>query len=145
MLSLGVLILNAGLVVAGPKEELLEREQERLAGTWRVVGAEVGGMPIPPRAYRDLTLTFKDGKFTARMGDEEPQEGTYTIDPAKNPREMDISRAGGPAKAKKQTAIYSLAGDLLKICSVEAGDERPADFDTREKPGRTLLTLRRVR
>jgi uncharacterized protein (TIGR03067 family) len=127
-----------------PREEGIRREHQRLEGTWSVVSAETGGTAIPPREFRDLKLTFKDGKFTARRGDEEPQEGTYTIDPGKTPREMDVTRGDGAGRGQKQVAIYQLAGNLLKICSCEAGAERPTSFDTRDRPGWTMMTLRRM-
>jgi uncharacterized protein (TIGR03067 family) len=131
-------------LAAAPPEDLLQREHQRLEGTWRVVSAEVEGTPIPAREYRDLRLTFKNGKFTARRGVEEAQEGTYAIAPAVTPKEMDIIRSNGPTRGQKQLAVYSLVGDLLKICSCESGTARPTDFDTRDKPGHTLMTLRRV-
>jgi uncharacterized protein (TIGR03067 family) len=139
-----VMAVGAGVVSAGPADEVIQREHKRLDGTWRVVGAEAGGVAIPDREYRDLTLTFKGGKFTARRGDEQPQEGTYAVDPTKNPREMDITRSAGPAPGQKQLAIYQITGDLLKICSCDAGGERPTAFETRDRPGCTLMTLRRV-
>jgi uncharacterized protein (TIGR03067 family) len=144
-IAAGFLILGVGLAAgAGPTEEALEREQQRLEGTWKVVAVEAEGKLVPAREFRDLRLTFKDGKFTARRGDEEPQQGTYTIDPGKNPKEMDIAREGGPARGQKQLAVYSLAGNLLKICSCESATVRPTGFDTRDRPGHTLMTLRRV-
>jgi uncharacterized protein (TIGR03067 family) len=144
-IAAGLLVLGVGFAAgAGPPEERIEREWQRLEGTWQVVAVEAGGTPIPAREYRELRLTFKDGKFTARRGKEEPQEGTCTIDPGKNPKEMDIARTSGPARGQNQFAIYSLAGNLLKICSCETDNPRPASFDTRDKPGHTLMTLRRV-
>ncbi len=139
---LASLVSVAGLAAA-PSDELIEREHKRLEGTWRVVSAEVEGTPIPAREFRDLQLTFKDGKFKAKRGDEEAQEGTYAIDPSRNPREMDITRTNGPAQGQKQLAVYSITGNLLKICSYESGTERPSGFDTRDRPGCTLMTLRR--
>jgi uncharacterized protein (TIGR03067 family) len=141
----GFLFLGIALAAsAGPLDDLIERDQQRLEGTWKVIAVEAEGTPIPAREFRDLQLTFKDGKFTARRGDEEPQVGAYTINPGKNPREMDIDRTDGPAKGQKQVAVYSLAGNILKICSCEADNPRPKGFDTRDKPGHTLMTLRRV-
>jgi uncharacterized protein (TIGR03067 family) len=131
-------------VAAAPPEDLLEREQQRLKGTWRVVSVEVGGLPVPPREYRDLTLTFRAGKFTARRGEEQPQEGNYTLGPARTPKEMDITRTNGPVEGRKQLAIYQVTGGSLRICSCAADAERPSSFDTREQPGWTLMTLRRA-
>jgi uncharacterized protein (TIGR03067 family) len=145
VIAAGSLVLGVSLAAAAaPPDDLMELEQQRLEGTWRVIAVESGGMAIPRREYRDLELTFKDGKFTAKRGDEEAQKGTYTINPSRNPKEMDIDRADGPARGKQQLAVYSLAGNLLKICSCEASSARPTGFDTRERPGHTLMTLRRV-
>jgi uncharacterized protein (TIGR03067 family) len=144
-IAAGLVVLGMGVACAGqPDEEAVRREHQRLEGTWRVVGAEVEGTAIPPREYRDLSLTFKDGKFTARRGEEEPQQGAYAIDPGKNPREMDITRSNGPARGQKQLAIYQRTGNLLKICSCESGTERPTSFDTRGHPVWTMMTLRRL-
>ncbi len=137
-------LLSAAGLAAAPQDEFIEREHQRLEGTWRVLSAEADGTPIPAREFRDLQLTFKDGKFTARRGDEEPQEGTYTLDPSRNPKQMDVTRTNGPARGQKQLAVYSLNGNILKICSCETGSERPAGFDTRDKTGYTLMTLRRL-
>jgi uncharacterized protein (TIGR03067 family) len=141
----GLIVLGASLAWAGqPDEEAVRREHRRLEGTWSIVSAEVAGTAIPAREFRDLKFAFKDCKFTARRGDEEAQEGTYGINPSKSPREMDISRSNGPARGQKQLAIYQLTGNLLKICSCESGTERPTSFDTRDHPGWTMMTLRRL-
>jgi uncharacterized protein (TIGR03067 family) len=139
----GAIVLVSLLPVASPPGELARREEQRLAGTWRVIAAEAGGVTVPPKEYRDLRLTFRDGKFVARRGSEEPQEGTYTLDPGKDPREMDIVRRAGKDGDVRQQAIYSLTGDTLKICA--STEDRPGDFNTRNHPDRTVLTLRRVR
>jgi uncharacterized protein (TIGR03067 family) len=144
LIASALVLLGIGLVHATAGEGAIQREHERLEGTWRVVSAEVGGMAIPAREFRDLTLTFKAGKFVARRGQEEPQEGTYNPSPTKNPREMDITRSTGPMSGPKQLAIYQLTGNLLKICSCVSDTERPTSFDTREQPGWTMMTLRRV-
>jgi uncharacterized protein (TIGR03067 family) len=139
-IGVAVVALAACLVArASPPGEAAAREHRRLEGTWRVVAAEVGGAAIPPREYRDLLLTFKAGTFTARRGDEEPQVGTYALDVSRNPRQMDITRGG-----RKQAGIYQLSGNTLKICASESEKDRPAAFDTRDNPGWTLLTLRRL-
>ena len=139
-----LMVFGAGIAGAGPAEEAVQREHKRLEGTWRVVSAEAGGKAIPAREYRGLAMTFAAGKFSARRGDEEAQEGTYSVDPTKNPREMDITRTTGPAQGRKQVAIYQLSGDLLKICSCASDEERPTSFDTRDRPGCTLMVLRRA-
>jgi uncharacterized protein (TIGR03067 family) len=139
-----MLVFAAGAANAGPAEEAAQREHKRLQGTWRVISVEAGGSAIPTREYRGLALTFAAGKFSARRGEEDGQQGTYSVDPTKSPRQMDITRTNGPAQGRKQVAIYQLTGDLLKICSCEASGDRPTGFDTRDRPDCTLMVLRRV-
>ena len=56
-------------------------------------------------------LTFAGSKFTARRGDEEPQEGSYVIEPRKNPRRIDITRGNGPT-----TTSAACSGDYRNFC-----------------------------
>jgi uncharacterized protein (TIGR03067 family) len=138
-----VILAAAVAAAAGPAEEAIKQDQERLTGTWRVIRAEVEGTAIPPREHRELRLTFADGKFSARRGDEEPQEGAYALDPRKNPRRIDITRSNGPTGSRKQLGIYQFTGDTLRICTFDNGEDRPTSFETRDRPGCTLLVLRR--
>jgi uncharacterized protein (TIGR03067 family) len=124
-------------------EERVKREEEKLAGTWQVVSVEAAGQAVPAQQFRGLKMTFKAGKFTAQKGQGEKQEGTYKIDPSKNPKQIDISRKDGPEAGRNQLAIYSLAGNTLKVCSGGSDKERPDGFDTRGQEGRVLMTLRR--
>jgi uncharacterized protein (TIGR03067 family) len=124
-------------------EDRVQREEEKLAGTWRVVSVEAGGEAVPPAQFRGLKMTFKAGKFTAQKGQGDKQEGTYKLDPSQSPRRIDISRKNGPKEGRDQLGIYSLAGNTLKICTFGSAKARPDSFDTRDRPAATLMTLRR--
>lgn len=146
-------ILLSGVVVlavfSGPPagaeapREQMQKEHAKLAGTWSVIRGEMDGHPLPQSEIDGLTLTFKNGAFTARRGKEEPQRGSYRIDPGKAPCTMDIERKDGPEHGRKQAAIYTVTGNRLEICSAPAGQQRPAAFSTRGQQGCTLLQLRR--
>ena len=141
MLALGLL----GRALAQTPEERLKREEEKLAGTWRVTAAKAMGERVPPDQLPKMKLTFKDGKFTVQHGNDKPLEGTYKIDPSKTPKTIDITnRTTGPEEGKKQVGIYELTDNELKICASDASKKRPTDFDTRNKEGYTVLVLRRV-
>jgi uncharacterized protein (TIGR03067 family) len=140
MLALGLL----GRVAAQTPEERLKHEEEKLAGTWHLTAAKANGQRVPAEHVPDLKLTFKAGKFTAQLGKGEPQEGTYKLDPIKNPKRIDLNRTQGPEQGRKQVGIYELTGDTLKICACDASKSRPTDFDTRDKPGYSVLILKRV-
>jgi uncharacterized protein (TIGR03067 family) len=139
-----VFLCLPGIAAAQTAAERLKREEEKLAGSWRVTAVHVNGMILPAKQVPDLQLTFKNGQFTARLGKDKPQEGTYKLDPSKNPRTIDLDRTSGPDQGKKQVSIYELTGNTLRICACEAGSDRPTDFDTNDKPGYTVLILKRV-
>jgi uncharacterized protein (TIGR03067 family) len=145
--TLGLLGLVLGSCLAAsaaaPPDDRVKQEEEKLAGTWRVVSVEIGGMNVPPREFRDLRITYKDGKFTARRGQEPAREGTYKLDPMKRPKTMDIIHKSEAERGQTQLAIYALSGNTLKICSCVSGKERPADFVTRDQPEYTLMVLKR--
>ena len=62
----------------------------------------------------------------------------YTINPAKDPKEMDWFPEEDPGKPIHQAGIYSLKGDTLKIWVVGAGLPRPREL------GRGTWVLERV-
>jgi uncharacterized protein (TIGR03067 family) len=132
----------AALAAPGPNADRVKQEQDKLAGTWAVVSVEAGGVRLPAKDVKGFKLIFKGETFTAAMG-EQKQEGTVKLDPSRQPRAMDIVHKTGPNKGKTEQAIYLLAGDTLRICGAEAGKDRPTDFSTVDKPGYTLLVLRR--
>ena len=116
------------------------KELEKLNGTWVVSSAETGGAKIPNDVIKEFKLTIRDGTFTARLGGDE-RKGTLRINTAKKPMEMNIIVETGTEK-KAQLAIFDLQAGVLKVC---LGDmekmERPTDFETKSKPGSTLLVF----
>jgi uncharacterized protein (TIGR03067 family) len=116
LLALGLVTLCAvGVATGGDAKQ----DAAKLEGKW--VG-ETKGIKI------EMTLT-KD-KFTFSFGDKATFKGTYKIDPAKKPREIDMKITDGPMFTDKTAkAIYELNGDTLKWCGSEPGsDARPKDF-----------------
>jgi uncharacterized protein (TIGR03067 family) len=60
----------------------------------------------------------------------------FTIDPAKDPREMDLDFTSGSGIGKKQLAIYRLSPGQLEVCWGGVGDgKRPSKFTGRQTPG----------
>ena len=101
-------------------------EQAGLEGTWTFVQSAPDGDkktkgPSVRMVLKGNTIAFEtDGKKRV--------EGTYTVDPSKSPKTMDITME----KAKGAIlAIYELDGDRLKLChhlGARASKERPKTF-----------------
>ena len=136
------LIAALFLIAAAPPEDAVRREQSKLDGYWRMVSVEVDGAKMPAQQVNDFSLKFKGDKFTSfRAG--EKKTGTFTIDPTKKPKTLDIVLDDGPDKGKTWSLIYTLEGDRLQICGREAGKDRPTSFDTKDQKDVILMIFRR--
>jgi RNA polymerase sigma-70 factor (ECF subfamily) len=112
------------------KDKKAKPDKEVIQGTWVAVSGEQNGEKVPKEKLEAIKLIFTEDKVT-REG-YEPAEGTYTIDPGKEPKEIDLF-----ANAKPWKGIYELKGTTLKLICKR--DERPTDFDS--TGGRFLLVL----
>jgi RNA polymerase sigma-70 factor (ECF subfamily) len=106
-------------------------DKERLQGTWVAVSGEQDGKKLPEEKVKDGQLILTADKVSLTPPTGVAHEGTYTIDPDKKPKEIDlifgeVTRMG----------IYELKGTTLKLMFSENG--RPADFDA---GGATLVVF----
>jgi uncharacterized protein (TIGR03067 family) len=146
LLALGALGLGAGGVyqavaaekAAEGKGDAAKAELKKLQGTWVLVSAEKDGKKAPEGQVPDVTLVIKDDKATLKHGEGEGQEGPLTLDPAKDPKEMDVTLGN-----EKMKAIYKLDKDTLTVCTAHSADERPAAFATKEGTKLALMVFKK--
>jgi uncharacterized protein (TIGR03067 family) len=138
-LALPALLLVAAFA-AGQNDA--QKEQTKFQGTWAVESATADGKEIPSDVFKTFKMTFKGDNYTVTMG-QEKIEGTFRLDAAKNPKAIDIVPDNGPDRGRVQPGIYEIDGNKLKICGAMPGRERPTNFDTKDKPGQTVLVLRK--
>ena len=70
---------------------------------------------------------------------------TIKIDPAKKPKAIDFTMAGGGEKAVTH-GIYEVSADTFKVCRpTEAGKERPTEFSTKEGSGLAMSSYKRAK
>jgi RNA polymerase sigma-70 factor (ECF subfamily) len=119
------------------KEQPAKTDLERLAGAWAAVSGEADGQQLPSEAVSSYRLVFDKDKVTVHVA-RDGKEGTFKLDPTATPKTMDLTLDGGTG-----LGIYSLEGDVLKICFTESGNARPTEFVTKEGSRQVLLTLRR--
>jgi RNA polymerase sigma factor (sigma-70 family) len=105
-------------------------DQEAILGTWRVTSVVVDGVERDNQrdgaAWRAKSSTwiFTAGKLVVKReaaGKDAPADSSefrIKLDPTQTPRTLDLIRESGPDEVKGQTVrcIYSLEGDVLKIC-----------------------------
>jgi uncharacterized protein (TIGR03067 family) len=117
---------------------------DQLQGTWNFVLREEDGTKLPRVKGGDFqTITFQGDKFEVKQGNTVVFAGTHKLDPAKNPKTIDLTVTGGDGKGTVQLGIYELQGDTLKACFDPKGKKRPAEFATTTGSGTFLTTLQR--
>ena len=94
-----------------------------LDGRWKAVYAELGGNLLTPDIVATIELLLDGGRYT--LGND---HGTYTVNTAVAPHEMDVAGAEGPNAGRTIPAIFLAAGDDLIICYNLGGGARPAAF-----------------
>ena len=127
---------------------LSEKEQKELAklqGTWAVVSVERDGKPLKPDEIKNAKLVINGANYTLTLG-EETIQGTYKLQPAKNPKAIDANRTKGPDQGKTVQGIYQLDGDTLKMCYHAPGkDSRPTAFATKADSGHALYVFKKAK
>jgi uncharacterized protein (TIGR03067 family) len=120
-------VVAVAFSTAARAEEPGKDDAKAMEGTWEFVSGEVGGRKLPDEVLKTMSLVLEGGKYTTKSPGPD-DKGTVKIDPARNPREMDVAGVEGPNKGKNFPAIYALDGDSLKICYDLSGRKRPTEF-----------------
>jgi uncharacterized protein (TIGR03067 family) len=144
-------LIVAGLLlfVSAGQAGLAQTDQERLQGTWRLVSIEANQrvMPIEEIKIGPLAQTprlcIAGEKYLFKLGDNSTSF-TFTLNPGKSPKEIDMMIVGDSDKGKLFHGIYLLAGDTYKVCRhVQPNSARPIDFATRANSGILIITWKR--
>jgi uncharacterized protein (TIGR03067 family) len=116
---------------------------KKFEGTWAVESLQYDGKSEPEDKLKHATYTFAGNKVTKRRIDQqqpEQEEGTFTIDVGKKPRQIDV--AAGP---QTLVGIYAFEGGKLKLCLVEKGRGRPTRFESPVGGKTGLVVMKRVK
>jgi RNA polymerase sigma factor (sigma-70 family) len=114
-----------------------QKDQEDIVGTWVLVSEERGGQKVEEEDKGLQLILTAAGKATQKQGERE-EVGTYKLDPAKTPKEIDVS-----ADKRMLPGIYKLKGDTLTLCIDHGGKERPTEFASKPGTDVVLVVLKR--
>ena len=78
------------------------------------------------------TVAYEGDKYTITIG-EKGEMGTFTLDPKKTPKQMDIFPTSGDNNGKTLLAVYQLEGDKLTICYSLTPTVRPGELRAGEQ------------
>ena len=143
-LALLICFLLLSSTTLGQKPDApVDAELKALVGKYKVEKVELGGMDITEH-LKEMKFEIKDGgNYTAQVG-ELKDDATFTVDPAKKPREMDVKPNGGPQKGKLVKVIYKQDGDTLTMCyDHDKPENRQSKFESKEGTTVLLVTYKR--
>ena len=136
-------ILPTLLLIAAKPADDAKKDLERLQGEWIMAALEIDGKPVPDEKIQDTTLTIKGDKYIVRSKDNK-YEVTITLDPAKDPKAIDMAFPDGTDAAKIGKGIYKIDGDTFIVVRAQATDnERPTTFGTWPNSGCFMVTWKR--
>ncbi|MBI3464140.1 MAG: SMP-30/gluconolactonase/LRE family protein, partial [Planctomycetes bacterium] len=123
------------LIAAAAQKDPTTKDLAKVQGDWILVSAERDGQKVPDEEIKKtkLLLAGNKYKFLQEAGAGTSPEGTFKLDPTKNPKAIDSTPADGPDAGKTFQGIYEIAGDQQKVCFAPPGKERPTEFAS--KPG----------
>ncbi len=132
------------LAPAARGQEIAKKEITKLQGTWIFESYEENGQPTPAEELKKKRIFFGANQFIVKNGEELVQVGSLKLDPIDGRRDFDATIAAGPNKGTTMRGIYSLKGNLLKVCLDPEGNERPKDFATSPDSGLILAVYKRI-
>jgi uncharacterized protein (TIGR03067 family) len=109
-------LLTAAAPAPAPKENDPKKEVEKLQGSWR-------GVSIEKRRDRvnddQMVLSFDKSSFTLTRDGKVLLQGTFTIDPSKKQKAIDMKVTEASVasyKGREVLGIYEVKGDVLRWC-----------------------------
>ena len=91
------------------------------------------------KALNESGFVFEKDKLTA------PHPGSFTLDPTKSPKEMDLTIDEPEQRKGKYLAVYELDGDTLKITFANVGQDRPTKLEAGKDDAWAMLVFERVK
>jgi uncharacterized protein (TIGR03067 family) len=123
-------------------DDSVRKEYAKFTGTWRFAAIEAEGKRVPEKNFKDARLVIEGEHFTAKESSG-TFTGTFKVDVAKKPKQIDVTFAEGPDKGKTALGIYELDGETYKVCMGYVGKGRPTAFESRPGSGHVLEVLKR--
>lgn len=139
-----MIVCAIGLVIAtDANDDAVKKDLEKFQGNWTLISVERDGKKTPEEEAKKIKLSIQGNKFILQKDGVTISEGTFTVDPAKKPKQIDEMITAGPNKGKMFLAIYEIDNDHHKICFAAAGKERPTTFSSAQGSGHLLQVWKR--
>ena len=115
---------------------------QQMEGRWKITAAERDGNQVAAENVSELEVSIKGNSYVLHAPDGD-HPGTFSIDSAKQPKQMDIRPGDGSDEGRTLLGIYEFSPETLRVCYARAGESRPTTFATEQDSGRSLITYKR--
>jgi uncharacterized protein (TIGR03067 family) len=106
------------------------KTDDKLHGTWTCTSATVDGKELPKETAALLRLTLTQDRYKTEKGSDVLFDSSYRVDASETPKQISMIGTEGDLKGREALGIYSIEGDVLKICYTMPGDARPKRFES---------------
>src|SRR5262245_2619856 len=133
MFVMGMIVCAACAANDQKEQEAIERDYKMLSGTWQLTRAVVNGVSVSEDVVKK-TVLITDGntfRFPQASGIGTHPAGSFTINPAVTPHQVDSVASGGPNAGQVTLGIYEIIDSKHKrACWGPGGGPRPTEFES---------------
>ena len=122
-----------------------QAEDSSIVGTWVPIHSIGDGEPTSDEDLHGITLSFAGGRCEVRRAEFLIRQGTYRVDTAKIPCELDVFFEQSDVQELIGTTlkgIYQVDRDHLRICYGPPGGNRASSFSGEKGTGQYLAKYR---
>lgn len=131
-------VVTGSITAQQPNEQKKKTDLELLQGIWEIDGLENAGKAQPAANHKGNTITFTKDKATLREVGFQSIEFTFSLDPTKTPKTIELSARGNLIHG-----IYKLDGDNLTLSVSLGGLRPPTEFATKTGGDSETFILKR--
>jgi len=128
--ALAAMLLFAGTVLAD--------DTKAFQGTWTIVDRKAD----TKEPVTAPTVVFEGDKYKIKAGDKVVEEGTFKVDGAKSPKQIEVAATQGMDKGKKWHGIYEIDGDTMRAVVGPTDKDRPTKYDDPPEGVRAFKLIR---
>jgi uncharacterized protein (TIGR03067 family) len=126
-----LLVLLASVAAAAtPLDDAAKKELGQFQGSWKAVSIQqADGRQAPLDEVQNTRLVVEGNKFTL-TGKNSTIAGTFTVNPTKTPRTIDVLLTSKDGRETRLLGIYQIQGDTRKTYFAMPGIGRPTSFSS---------------
>lgn len=118
-------------------------ELKRHQGIWVATSSAFDGQKAPAEVVRSIKRIVRGDHVVWERNGKRFAGTRVVLDPAKEPKTIDVIPDGGRNRGERILGIYTLDREILTICMAAPGQARPTEFKAEKGSGCTLQKFTR--